>query len=301
MAALALVAGTAAAPYLLTRDREATGGVDEGAAQVTATRPDELPRGGTLIFPEFRVVAFYGAPYDDDLGVLGIGPDAAARRLLQQANGYTFSPRPVLPAFELIGTLAMREPGPDQMHRVRMSDSDIREYLLAARKVRALFVIDVQPGRADFLTEVKVYEDLLREPDVGLALDPEWHVGPEQVPGEVLGSVDAATINRVIDYLSALVRKYDLPQKLLVIHQFTQEMIQNKAKVFSSTDEVAVTFDIDGFGDRPNKIDKYETFSQQFERRFQHGFKVFYQQDVNVMTPLDVLGLRPTPDLVVYQ
>ena len=41
--------------------------------------PPELPRGGRVIFPHYRVVAYYGAPQNDELGVLGIGtPDQAA-------------------------------------------------------------------------------------------------------------------------------------------------------------------------------------------------------------------------------
>jgi hypothetical protein len=262
--------------------------------------PPELPRGGQTIFPDSRVVAFYGAPNDPDLGVLGLGPSEAARRLLEQAEGYTFSPRPVLPAFELIGTLATRAAGPEGLYRARLDGTDIRRYLAEAREVRALFVIDIQPGRSDFMTEARIYEDLLAEPDVGLAIDPEWHVGPRQVPGVQLGSVDAASINQVIDYLAQIVRRHRLPQKLLIIHQFTEDMIRDKGRV-KTVPEVAVTFDIDGFGDRANKIVKYQTFSQQFEKRFWHGFKLFYEQDVDLMTPLDVLGLRPTPDLVIYQ
>jgi hypothetical protein len=112
--------------------------------------------------------------------------------------------------------------------------------------------------------------------------------------------VDAAEINEVIDYLAGIVRRYDLPQKLLVIHQFTEQMVVSKGLV-RQVPEIAVTFDIDGFGKKVPKRGKYESFSQQFEQRFFHGFKVFYDQDIDVMTPLEVLGLRPPPDFVVYQ
>lgn len=298
--AFLVFASVIAVPRLLSAIESPRGTAQGSALPSLPPAPPELPGGGRTIFPDNRVVALYGAPNDKGLGILGIGPEAAAERLLEQAEAYTFSPKPVLPAFELIGTLATRHPGPEGLYRARLGESDIRAYLSAAREARALFIVDVQPGRGNFVEEVKVYEDLLREPDVGLALDPEWHVGDGEVPGVVLGSVDAATVNRVIDWLAGIVRKHDLPQKLLVIHQFTENMIVGKEFV-KSPPEVAVTFDIDGFGDRQNKIVKYEDFSQRFEERFFHGFKLFYEQDINLMTPLDVLGLRPTPDFVVYQ
>ena len=50
----------------------------------------ELPRGGRTILPGYRVVAYYGAPQDDELGILGIGsPRRAARRLERQARPYS--------------------------------------------------------------------------------------------------------------------------------------------------------------------------------------------------------------------
>ena len=47
------------------------------AKQAAPAKPPELPLGGRQIFPNFRVVAFYGAPQNHELGALGIGtPDA---------------------------------------------------------------------------------------------------------------------------------------------------------------------------------------------------------------------------------
>ena len=42
----------------------------------------ELPRGGREILPRNRIVAYYGAPQDPELGVLGTAPlNVSARRL----------------------------------------------------------------------------------------------------------------------------------------------------------------------------------------------------------------------------
>src|ERR671929_20630 len=61
-------------------------------------------------------------------------------------------------------------------------------------------------GRSPFMREVRSYARWLREPDVGLALDPEWSMAPGQVPGTVIGSTDAAIVNRVQAYLAQIVK-----------------------------------------------------------------------------------------------
>src|SRR3954454_8260597 len=60
------------------------GGGDAASQKATPTpeKLAELPRGGRSILPDFRVVAYYGAPQDKELGALGIGkPAQAAKRL----------------------------------------------------------------------------------------------------------------------------------------------------------------------------------------------------------------------------
>jgi hypothetical protein len=269
-------------------------------AAASPPRPAQLPRGGRRIFPDFRVVAFYGAPQSDRLGVLGIGPpDRVARKLRRVARGYAKRSRPALPAFELISTIAAAAPGDDGLHRMHQPDAVIERYLRAARKARALLVLDIQPGRGDFLSEAMRLERWLREPDVGLALDPEWHVGPVDLPGRVIGSVTADEVNAVSAYVSRIVTENDLPEKLFVVHQFTSGMVKDKERVVRHRG-LAVTMNVDGFGDRPNKISKYVQFTSELAR-FHDGFKLFYEEDTNLMSPGAVLDLRPPPDLVVYE
>lgn len=305
--ALAVLAGIVAVGLLGLRSYD--GGEDgSGSATSPATASDvlpaasttELPRGGRSIFPAFRVVAFYGAPQDDALGALGIGtPDEAAARLQRVARDYAKKTRPVLPALELISTIAAAEPGDDGQHRIRQSHEVIARYLAAARRAKALLVLDIQPGRGDFLSEAKRLERWLREPDVGIALDPEWRVGPDEVPGKVIGSVTAEEINAVSEYVAAFVSDHDLPDKLFVVHQFTGEMIRDKERVERRLG-LEITMNIDGFGDAPNKISKYTQFAAE-PTSFRNGFKLFYEEDTNLMSPGAVLGLRPPPDLVVYE
>jgi hypothetical protein len=286
--------------------RSCGGGSQAGAPQpppeIAAARPPvkELPRGGRRIFPDYRVVAFYGAPQDRGLGTLGIGtPAQAAARLRHVAHGYAKKSRPALPAFELIATIAAAHPGDDGLYRIHQPDEIIGRYLSAARSVKALLLLDIQPGRGDFLSEARRLERWLREPDVGIALDPEWHAGPTEVPGQTIGSVTAEEINEVARYVSGIVRDGDLPMKLFVVHQFTRDMIENKPGVLRPPG-LAVTINADGFGDRPNKVSKYELLTSDVPR-FDDGFKLFYEEDTNLMGAGAVLALHPPPDLVVYE
>jgi hypothetical protein len=268
-------------------------------AAASAEQPPELPRGGRRIFPDHRVVAFYGAPQDDELGVLGIGaPRAAARKLERQAAPYARKSRPVLPAMELIAVIAANAPGEDGMWRTRQDARTIDRYHRAARRAKALLVLDIQPGHADFLIEARALERWLREPDVGLALDPEWHT-PGVQPGSEIGSATSEQVNAVSAWLAQIVEEENLPEKLFVVHQFTKDMIQDKERV-KPRPGLAITMNVDGFGDRPNKISKYREFTSEAVR-FHDGFKLFYKEDVNLMTPGAVLDLRPPPDLVGYE
>lgn len=277
------------------------GGADDTEPTTArAAAPPELPLGGRRIFPNHTVVAFYGAPQHEELGTLGIGkPAAAGRRLERQARPYRRAGRPLLPAFELIATIAQSAPGDDADHSQRQTPRTIRRYLRAARAHRALLILDVQPGRASFMREAKAFRRFLREPDVSLALDPEWSMGPGQVPGQQIGSTDAATVNEVSRYLSRIVREGNLPQKLLVVHRFTHDMLRNEDRL-QGHPGVALTVNIDGFGDRANKIAKYRELTRGRRDRH-HGLKLFYKEDTNLMPPRRVLRLRPRPELIIYE
>ncbi len=280
-----------------------SGGAQNGGRDTEAAAPlPQLPRGGRSIFPESRVVGFYGAPQDEELGVLGIGsPASVARRLERQARPYAEGPaaRPTLPAFELIAVIANASAGDDGRYRTRQEPDTIRRYLAAARRARALLVLDIQPGRADFLEELRALEGYLAEPEVSVALDPEWHMGEGEVPGETIGSMTADEVNAISARLSEIVRRGRLPEKLLVVHQFTKDMVENRERL-RRYPGVELVLNVDGFGDRTLKVDKYDEFVRGRDPA-RHGFKLFYREDTGLMAPRDVLSLRPQPEFVVYE
>jgi hypothetical protein len=261
--------------------------------------PPTLPRGGRSILPEFRVVAYYGAPQSRELGELGIGsPLSATQRLLRQARPYATKRRPVLPALELITVIANADGGQDGMYRSRQTDAVIRRYLRAARRAKALLLLDIQPGRSDFFTEATRLKKWLEQPDVGLALDPEWRVDAGQVPGQVIGHVDAREVNATSAWLAQLVAREKLPEKLFVVHQFTDNMVDESA--LKARDGLALVLNVDGFGNQAVKKAKYRDFTHHAPT-LRHGFKLFYHEDTDMMRPAQVMRLRPRPVLVVYE
>jgi hypothetical protein len=291
--------GAAAALALLVLPSGGEDGSEASGAEEEST-PATLPGGGRSIFPERRVVAYYGAPQDRALGALGLGPPArVARRLRRQARGYERPERPVLPAFELITTIVHADAGEDGDHSARQPGRIIGRYLRAARRNDMLLILDVQPGYAPFMREVRALRRWLKEPDVSLALDPEWSLEPPALPGQEIGSTNASVVNDVSAYLSRIVRTGDLPEKLLVVHRFTNDMIENE-DALKRHRGVALTVNVYGFGNRPNKRSKYREFTRGRRDRH-HGFKLFYNEDTNMMQPRGVLSLRPQPELVVYE
>jgi hypothetical protein len=270
-----------------------------GAKRV-APKPAELPGGGRRLLPDRRIVAFYGAPQDNELGELGIGPPAlAAKRLLRQARAYARRSRPVLPAMELLAVIAAASPGEGGRYNTRQTPAIINRYLRAARRVHALLILDIQPGRSDFFTEAIRLRKWLAQPDVGLALDPEWRMDPGEVPGHVIGHVGAREVNAVSAWLSQLVVRRRLPQKLFLIHQFTNDMVDDTQ--LHERAGLAMVLNADGFGTQALKKVKYKAFTSSPRSFFGEGFKLFYHEDTKLMKPRQVLRLHPPPDVVVYE
>jgi hypothetical protein len=307
--ALALAVGVSAAALVLHRDPGADRGRGPAAGPVaqaapalpvatttTLPPPPELPRGGRRLFPRYTVVGFYGM---QGLDVLGAGePEAVAQRLLQVARAYARPGHPVMPMFELIATVAHPFPTPSGLYRTHQEDEIVDQYLKAVRAIDGLLVLDVQPGRDDFLGPLRHWERYLRQPDVGVALDPEFAMGPGQVPGRQLGHTNAAAINRASAYVAEIVRRYRLPHKLFMVHQFRDSMIGDKARVVIRPG-LAMTWNADGYGVRSAKLEDYRSYTR--DRRFHPGLKLFYENDVDLMRPREVLKLKPVPRVVNYQ
>jgi len=264
-----------------------------------AVQAGPFPAAGVL--DQHLLVTWYGNPRSDRMGVLGeqtgTGRAAALRR---QASAYTaVTGKGVLMAYHLVAVVATCTPGADQVWRRRETGDLIRGLLEEARANGFRLVLDVQPGRASIVEEVRALSAYLREPDVYLALDPEFDVADCEVPGRHIGQLAAAEVNEVIDHLERLIVEGGLPKKVLILHQFRLDMLPDKARIRQSG-LLDIVLNMDGFGDQALKKASYRAVMAQGRLPYA-GIKLFFRKDPNLFTPAEVMRLTPTPAVVVYQ
>lgn len=269
--------------------------------------PPELPQGGREVFPTYRLVGYSGVGGDvnEDLGRLTGDLDADCQEIRTLGKKYAYG-RTVMPVFELIATVVHGSPGEDGKYRSRRPNSEVREYLEAARRCQGLLLLNIQPGRSEFLDELRYFEKWLHEPDVGVALDPEWAMDPGKIPGRDLGHTTGAELNASADFLQQIVTEFDLPQKVMVFHQFNRAAV-TKVKDLKPHDGVALVHSIDGLGGPESKATTYEMIAKTTPKWVHPGFKLFYKEDTNppwgsrLMTPKEVMALRPQPEYILYE
>ncbi len=262
-----------------------------------------LPRGGTTVFPTYRLVGYAGYPGASALGRLGVGRLEDRLAEIDDLAAQYAADRTAAPILELIATVVQPDPGPGGLYRHRIAESVVADYLAAARAHHAILLLNIQPGRADFLPEVQAWERWLLEPDVGLALDPEWAIGPGQVPGKVFGSTTGAELDAVAAYVSGLVTAHGLPEKVLVYHQLHTSIVRNPAAL-QPHPGVALVVSVDGIGTPTQKRATWGQINAVTPAYVRRGFKLFFQEDAAkgpLMTPTEVLGLVPRPDYVLYE
>ena len=194
--------------------------------------------------------------------------------------------------------------GADGKYRMRVLDSVVDEYLQAARDAKGILLLDIQPGQSDFLTEVQRFEKYLHEPDVGVALDPEWAMLPKQAPNKFYGQTSGDAINAVIQYVSGIVTKEDLPEKALVFHKVNNYVVKNE-DVISPAPGVAVIKSIDGYGNKWVKANTYAFLMKTKPAGIHPGFKLFFDEDTQkgqvLMSPAEVMKMVPQPEYVMYE
>lgn len=304
LSALLLAAGLATMPVGTVSAQPANGADSTtvgrtAAARVSSAAP-ALPGGGTRVFGRKRfLVAYYGTAGTGALGVLGeTDPDTMHERLEEAAEPFGGRGARVQPVYELIVTVADAVPGTDGDYSHDVLHSRVQEYIDAAQRNAALLVLDIQPGRSDFLTVAKRWEWALAHPWVGLALDPEWRMEGTQVPGQVIGSVQAREVNLVSGWLDRFVADRGLPEKVLMVHQFRESMVGRIGKV-KDRNHLAEVQHVDGFGTPAQKRATYAAVARPSQ--FTMGFKLFYDEDTPRMRAGAVRRLRPAVRFVSFQ
>lgn len=265
------------------------------------------PKAGAIL-PFNRIIAYYGNFYSTKMGVLGEYEESVMLDMLraEQKTWEAADPTtPTIPAINYIAITAQELPGKENLYMLRMPDSQIDKALEVAKKLdNGIVILDIQIGFSTFARELDLLKEYLAKPNVHLGVDPEFRMIGKESPGHVIGSVDAADINFVIDYLAELVREHDLPPKVLVIHRFTQRMVTNYQNI-KRVPEVQVVMDMDGWGPPAKKINTYKSFIYPEPVQFT-GFKIFYKNDLKppserLLTPQDLLNLTPRPLFIQYQ
>ncbi|AKV58518.1 hypothetical protein [Corynebacterium riegelii] len=264
----------------------------------------ELPGGGGLVFPGRRMIALYGHPYGPDLGVMGEQDAHAAAELAKEyASWYQpFEEAPVIPAFEVIATVASGGPGDDGNYSNETPIDHLVPYVDAILDAGGYAVLDLQPGQASFLEQAKLYEDLLKRPNVGLALDAEWKLNPGEQPLSRIGSATSAEINEVADWLAALVRENNLPQKMLILHQFQLAMYPDRENIVTGQPELAWVLHADGHGVPGQKFDTWNVLREGLDPNFFMAWKNFIDEDTPTFSPEQTYAdVNPRPWFVSYQ
>ena len=202
-------------------------------------------------------------------------------------------------AFEIIAVVAQASPGASGLYRARIAAGPLSQMIELARTNGCITVLDIQVGQSNVPAEITGLLPWLSQPDVHLALDPEWDMPPGVAPGKRIGSMTAADINSALMTLSSLVRDLGLPPKLVVLHRFRDFMVTNPEQV-RTTPEVRLLLNMDGFGGKPNKVSRYQAVRKGFTTNLA-GFKLFTKNDTPMLQPVDVLSLTPPPMFINYQ
>ncbi len=259
------------------------------------------------LLPDNRIVAYYGNFESSKMGVLGAYPPEEMLGMLHKELRKWAEADPetsVIPAIDYIAVVAQNHPGHDGKYRSRMPDDQIQKAIDIAKKVNGLVILDIQVGLSDVQSEIEHLAPYLASPHVMVALDPEFAMSDNTPPGKRIGSMDAKDINYAINFMAEIVRKNDLPPKILVVHRFTEHMVTNH-KAIKPLPEVQVIMDMDGWGPQSQKTSSYRDFIAPESVQFT-GIKLFYKEDLKkpstgLLSPTQILKLKPTPLFILYQ
>jgi hypothetical protein len=300
--------GVGALPKRARKDSVALASMTKADSVLDKLWPVKMPAPlPGAVFPARRVVAFYGNPLSKKMGVLGEYPkDEMLGKLDQEVARWAKADpsHPVQPALHLIVTVAQGAPGKNGLYRLQMRDSMVNEIYSWAKAKHALMFLDVQVGKSTVEAEIQRLAPFLENPDVHLAIDPEFAMATSgRVPGTKIGTLDAKDVNYAVHFLDSIARAKNLPPKILVVHRFTRPMVTN-AKDIRFTPHVQVVMDMDGWGPPWLKFDSYHDYIKKEPVQFT-GFKLFFHNDTKsgtaMLTPAEVLRLTPKPLYIQYQ
>ena len=163
--------------------------------------------------------------------------------------------------------------------------------------------LDIQVALSTIQQELPLLEKYLKMPNVHLGIDPEFSMKDGSKPGKRIGKYDADEINYCSDYLAKLVKEYNLPPKVFIVHRFTQGMVTNYKNI-KLHPEVQIVMHMDGWG--PPELKKVHTAILFTKNLYSLQALNFYKNDIKnephrLLTPQELLQLRPQPIYIQYQ
>jgi len=265
-----------------------------------------MPLAGAIL-PFKRIVVYYGNLHSKKMGALGEYPPKEMWSRLHAEVKHWEKADPTTPVqvgLHYIAAVASGSPGRDGKYINRMGNAQIDSVMKIAKMHNAIVFLDLQVALSSLKDELPRIEKYLEQPHVHLGIDPEFSMKSGDKPGSRIGTYDAEDINYTSKYLADLVKKYNLPPKVFVVHRFTKKMVTNSQNI-KLRPEVQMVMHMDGWGEPELKKGTYRHFIQSEPVQFT-GFKLFYKNDLKkapnrLMTPEELLKLKPAPIYIQYQ
>jgi len=260
------------------------------------------------ILPFKRIVVYYGNLHSKKMGALGEYPPKEMWQRLEKEVKHWEKVDPATPVqvgLHYIAAVASGTPGKDGKYINRMGNKQIDSVLTIAKmRPNTIVFLDLQVALSNLKAELPHIEKYLELPNVHLGIDPEFSMKDGSIPGKKIGTYDAADINYVSGYLADMVKKLNLPPKILVVHRFTRKMVTNSEQI-KLRPEVQIVMHMDGWGEPDLKLGTYRHFIYGEPVQFT-GFKLFYKNDLKkapnrLMTPEELIKLKPVPVYIQYQ
>jgi hypothetical protein len=274
---------------------------DEAETAVAVRPPDNRS-----ILLDNDILAFYGHPVAKKMGILGRYPrDELFEKLSALADEYRSESggRDIVKAFYIIyGTV---QPEGNILTMSQIDEPLLEEWIEYAKERGVLVFLDHQIGKYDPVESLATMFPYLKYPNVHLALDPEWRTTK---PMREFGSVSAEEINRAQEAMEKYMTENNIEgERMLVIHQFREVMIRNRANVKADFESVRLVHCMDGVGTPKEKLETYK-FNALAKNMPVKAFKLFYDfklpgvlVDTPLLTPKEVYALEPRPTVIMYQ
>ncbi|WP_051503810.1 SH3 domain-containing protein [Alkalibacterium sp. AK22] len=256
------------------------------------------------LFEDHTVVAYYGHPNSEIMGIVGRHPVEELLNLVTKtAETYDalLNDKKTIPAVYLVyGTV---QPGGE----VFKMDYDLAlSYIEAAYERGILVYIDHQMGRHHPTYSIQEIQSFLRYPNVHLALDPEWRT---ERPMQEVGHITGTELNEVQEIMKAYIEDNEIQgTRQFVFHQFVEKMIRDVEAASSDFDPVLLVHNTSGWGTPEGKRATHDRVAEATNIP-NKGFKLWYHfsdrpgvhYDRPLMTPEEVMDLDPQPGLIIYQ